>query len=74
MSKPAPPITLREAAQILGVSPDTLRQQVHRKRLTATKLGRDWFVTRAELAKYLKRYSRKRAKNGKPTGKGSRPQ
>lgn len=47
-------MTLKEAAQLLGVHPDTLRQQVHAGALKARKVGRDWTVTRAEVERYRK--------------------
>jgi len=46
------PLTLREAADQLGVNPATLRQQVNKGKLKATKRGRDWFVQPAELRRY----------------------
>jgi excisionase family DNA binding protein len=45
-------MTLIEAAAILGVTADTLRQQIKRGKLTAQKRGRDWFVTPREVARY----------------------
>jgi excisionase family DNA binding protein len=45
-------LTLREAAAQLGITADTLRAQVRRGRLSATKLGRDWVVETAEVARY----------------------
>ena len=52
-------LTLAQAAELAGLHRDTLRAQVHNGRLHATKLGRDWFVTRAELDRYLaNRYQR----------------
>jgi excisionase family DNA binding protein len=55
-------LTLRQAADSLGITPDTLRAQVHRGRLKATKLGRDWLVERSELIRY--RRESKRATTG----------
>jgi uncharacterized protein YjcR len=43
---------LAELAERLHIQPDSLRVQVHRGALTATKEGRDWFVTDAEAARY----------------------
>lgn len=43
---------LAEAADLLGVSHATLRAQVHRGRLRAFKVGRDWLVTEEEIARY----------------------
>ena len=45
-------MTLNEAAAILGVTADTLRQQVRNGKLRATKRGRDWWVTRSEVTRY----------------------
>ena len=45
-------LTLREASQELGVAHATLRAQVHRGKLAALKVGRDWLVTRDELERY----------------------
>jgi excisionase family DNA binding protein len=52
-------LTLIQAAERLGVAPATLRAQIHRARLTAVKLGRDWFVEEGEVERYRKE-SRKR--------------
>lgn len=51
-------MTLTEAATILGLSPDTLRQQVHNGKLRAVKQGRDWSVTPREVARYGKENKR----------------
>ena len=45
-------MTLKEAAAILGVTPDTLRQQIAAGRLKAVKRGRDWWVTKGEVERY----------------------
>ena len=45
-------MTLKEAATLLGVTPDTLRQQVANGKLRASKRGRDWWVTKAEVERY----------------------
>ena len=45
-------MTLKEAAEYLGVTPDNLRGAIHRGSLKATKQGRDWFVTRGEVERY----------------------
>jgi excisionase family DNA binding protein len=53
-------LTLAEAAKLADVEPDTLRVQIHNGRLTARKIGRDWFVTRGDLTAYLdQRWTRK---------------
>jgi len=45
-------LTLREAAEKLGLSPVTLRVQAERGTLRARKIGRDWMVTPAEVERY----------------------
>ena len=47
-------MTLREAAERIGVTPDTLRQQIANGKLRATKRGRDWWVTKGEVERYGK--------------------
>lgn len=37
-------MTLKEAAELLGVTPDNLRGAIARGALKATKVGRDWTV------------------------------
>ena len=45
-------VTLARAAERLGISPATLRTQVHRGKLDAEKYGRDWLVDEAEVERY----------------------
>lgn len=45
-------MTLIEAAALLGVTPDTLRQQIAKGKLHATKRGRDWAVQPREVERY----------------------
>lgn len=45
-------MTLVEAAELLGLTPDTLRQQIHAGKLRASKKGRDWHVTPGEVRRY----------------------
>lgn len=45
-------LTLRQASRELAVAHATLRAQVHRGKLKATKVGRDWLVTRDEIERY----------------------
>jgi excisionase family DNA binding protein len=52
-------MTFKEAAALLRVDPSTLRKQAHRKRLRATRKGRDWHVTRGEVERYRREVSRK---------------
>jgi len=42
-------LTLREAADRVGIRPATLRQAIARGSLRATKVGRDWHVTQRQL-------------------------
>jgi excisionase family DNA binding protein len=46
-------LTLAEASKESGLAPDTLRSLIHKKRLPATKEGRDWKVSLADLYTYL---------------------
>lgn len=59
-------MTLVEAARELGVSAGVLRNQIHRGRLRARKVGRDWIVSRREVERYraesLGRPGRKRTR------------
>ena len=45
-------MTITEAAKRLNLSPKTLRQQVKNRKLRAHKMGRTWFVTDEEVARY----------------------
>ena len=51
-------MTLNQAAAILGVTAATLRQQIANGKLRATKRGRDWWVTKGEVARYQKENKR----------------
>jgi excisionase family DNA binding protein len=69
-------LTLRNAAARLGIAPDTLRAQIQRGRLIATKLGRDWLVEEAEVTRYARTTlgrSGRRAQAEGPTGRDSGP-
>jgi excisionase family DNA binding protein len=46
-------LTLAEASKESGLEADTLRSLIHKKRLRATKDGRDWKVSLADLYTYL---------------------
>jgi len=59
------PLGLAEAADLLGVDPSTLRAQVHRGRLHAFKVGRDWLVTGEEIAQYRREVQGQRASRKK---------
>lgn len=51
-------MTLKEAAESLGISAANLRQAIARGSLKAKKVGRDWHVTPAEVEKYRKEHRR----------------
>jgi excisionase family DNA binding protein len=51
-------VTLREAADRLGVTSDTLRQQIANGKLKASKRGRDWWVTDREVERYRETHKR----------------
>lgn len=56
-------VTITEAAQELGVRPDSLRQAVLRGAVKAMRAGGIWLITREELD----RYNRERIKGrGRP--------
>ncbi len=45
-------MTLVEAANKLGLAPSTLRHQRKNGKLKAVKMGRGWYVTDEEVARY----------------------
>jgi excisionase family DNA binding protein len=45
-------MTLREAAAILGLSPETLRSQIRNGRVSASRRGRDWWMTPGSVERY----------------------
>jgi excisionase family DNA binding protein len=55
-------MTLREAADRLGITPDALRLAISRGAFRAVKHGRDWWVEPREV----ERYRRVRGPQGKP--------
>lgn len=62
-------MTLGEAAARLGITPDTLRQQIARGRLQATKHGRDWWVSEEAVADYA---AGRRGVHGRPADPAAR--
>lgn len=46
-------LPLAEAARLIGQSPETLHTQRRRGRLTAQKIGREWWVQLDDLERYL---------------------
>lgn len=51
-------MTLAEAAQVLGVSPDTLRWQIRNGKLRGRKVGPVWTVTPKEVERYRRESKR----------------
>lgn len=45
-------MTLKEAAEKVGTTPDNLRGAIARGSLKATKVGRDWTVDPKEVERY----------------------
>lgn len=57
-------MTLDKAAPLLGLTDgDTVRLYIWRGRIHATKRGRDWFMTKADIADYL---ANKKKRGGQP--------
>lgn len=51
-------MTLTEAAELLGVTPDNLRGAIQRGTLRATKIGRDWHVDQWAVDLYRRQHLR----------------
>lgn len=51
-------MTVKEAAEQLGLSPTTLRIQIMKGKLKATKRGRDWHITPREVERYRQKHKR----------------
>jgi excisionase family DNA binding protein len=52
-------ITISEAAECFGLSPQYLRDIARSGRLKARKMGRDWFTTPADVETYIRSRTRK---------------
>lgn len=48
-------LSIREAAAVLVVSQDFVRDEIRRKRLAHNRLGRRFYISPADLAEYLQR-------------------
>lgn len=59
-------MTLKEAADSLGVTPDNLRGAIARGALKAAKHGRDWWVEPREVERYRRESLRVRRGNSRP--------
>ncbi len=55
-------VTLKEAAAILGITPDALRVAIKAGTLDATKRGRDWWVTPGAVDSYAREHRRRPSK------------
>ena len=60
-------LTLKQAAKQLGITADTLRAQIRKERLRATKLGRDWLVEGAEVTRYERDSLGRPGRPGRPS-------
>ena len=49
-------LTITEAAELTGVDDSTLRRHCRDGLLTATEFGPNWQITKANLARYQKKY------------------
>lgn len=49
-------MTVIEAAESLGVTPSTIRNQIAKRKLRAKKVGRDWHITPAEVERYRREH------------------
>lgn len=45
-------MTIKEAAELLGLSSTTIRVQIHNGKIKAKKVGRDWWITPKEVERY----------------------
>lgn len=52
-------MTIPEAAELLGLAPSTVRWQIKNRRIKARKMGRTWYVTAEEVARYRAEVQRK---------------
>jgi excisionase family DNA binding protein len=69
------PITVEEAARILGVVPDHVRLLIRRGRIEATRFSTVWLVDAGSVKKYLatgRTPTKGRPRKKKATKKGAR--
>lgn len=59
-------MTTQEAAAALGVAASTIQHQIAKGRLLATKHGRDWWITEAEIERYRRESSGRPGRRPKP--------
>lgn len=53
-SGPSPLLTLRQAAMLLGLHPNTIRNQVSRGIIPGTKIGGNWRFLEADLVAWIR--------------------
>lgn len=46
-------LTTRNAAQILGVTPQSVARWILQGELTGTKIGKNWFLTESDIKDFL---------------------
>ena len=51
-------MTVTEAATALGLSVKTLRQQIKNRKLRASKMGRNWYLSPDEVERYRVEHKR----------------
>jgi excisionase family DNA binding protein len=56
-------LTIKEVSRRLALAPATLRAQIKRGSLKASKPGRDWFIDESEVERYQRENRRPRAGN-----------
>jgi len=56
------PLTTKQAAEILGVNPSRIRQLVLSGELHAEKVGRDLFISQAEMDRFMRERTTAKAK------------
>lgn len=49
---------MKEAAELLGLAPGTLRLQIANGKLRAVKRGRDWWIVPKEVERYRQEHRR----------------
>ena len=49
------PYTLNEAAEMLNISPQTLRREIDRGKIAAYRFGGRYFIRKSDLLDYIKR-------------------
>ena len=59
LESPNPYLSLKEAGELVGISPTTLRHQITRGVLLGKKVGRNWAVHHRDLFKYATERSTK---------------